>query len=54
MERHHSQDVNPIFLNTVENAVGKSVHQTAVDIVFENRLRDWIVHDILNGGRNFD
>jgi hypothetical protein len=48
---HHRKDENIVCLNTVEDAVGKTIGETTAHVIFQNRPRGRIVRDVLNRGK---
>jgi hypothetical protein len=54
MQVHDSKDEENIFVDCIDNAIGKTTSLTAPDIVFEYRPSFWKTEDILEGGIHFN
>jgi len=50
MQVHDSKDEENIFIDSIDNAIGKTTNLTAPDIVFKYRPSFWKTEDVLEGG----
>ena len=54
VQMHYCKDENLVMLNTIDNAIRKTVHKAAPDAFFYDRPRSWVGDNILNSGKNLD
>jgi len=48
----YRKNINFALFDTVDDAIGKSVYNTASGIVFYDRPSEWVTDNILNGSKH--